>query len=318
MNKILETTKFVVDNSASVTINRENIAKFSKTFHHDNPRHWLNASPINYLHLNDEDMLTFLLVFDSTSFCYWGDPKWTVEYNGKKLDGSWAMIAAIMRAINEGKPILDAIYRANISKEEYKKILRGNVEIPLLEDRRRITKDIASLLLQQYGGDFGKMVKSAENDASKLLEIITSQFASFRDAATYKGKTIYFCKKVQLLIEDISQIFSRKEYGELKGHDEFTACADYKLPQSLRKLGILSYAKELEEKIDHLIQIPKGSPEEVEIRANTIWAVEFIKEELRKAGKKISSMNIGDHLWLMGQNKSPDDKPYHHTLTTAY
>ena len=41
-------------------------------------------------------------------------------------------------------------------------------------------------------------------------------------------------------------------YGALTGMDQFTACADYKLPQALRKLGIISYAHELEEKIDGL------------------------------------------------------------------
>ena len=33
-------------------------------------------------------------------------------------------------------------------------------------------------------------------------------------------------------------------------------------------------------KIDNKIEIQKNSPEEIEIRANTIWAVQFIKEEV--------------------------------------
>jgi len=318
MNKVLETTKFVVDNSTSVKINQEKLAEFSKKFNHGNLPHWLSASPISYAHLSDEDKLNFLLVFNSTSFCYWGDPKWTIEYKGEKYDGSWAMVASIFRALDEGKPIFDAKYRATISRENYQEILRGNVQIPLFEERLKITRDVASLLLEKYSGDFGKMVKSAEGDASKLLMMITSQLPCFDDTESYKGQTIYFYKRAQLLIEDINSTFAGEGYGELRGLEEFTACADYKLPQSLRKLGIFSYSKDLEEKIDKLIQLPKGSPEEVEIRANTIWSVEMIKEELRKAGKNFSSMSINDHLWLMGQTKSPDDKPYHRTLTTAY
>lgn len=318
MNKILETTKFVVDHSASVAISREKIAEFTKDFRHGNLPHWLAASPINYAHLNDEDKLNFLLVFNSTSFCYWGDPKWTVEYKGEKYDGSWAMVAIIMRAIDEGKPILDSKYRASISREEYGQILRGNVEIPLFEERWKITKAVASALVEKYDGDFGTFVKSAQGDAHTLLAMITDQLAAFEDTETYQKKTIYFYKRAQLLIEDINQTFAGEGYGELSGLDDFTACADYKLPQSLRKLGIFSYVADLENKIDHLIQLPKGSPEEVEIRANTIWAVEMIKQELQKLGKQASSTGINDHLWLMGQKKNMDDKPYHRTLTTAY
>ena len=318
MNKILESTKFVVDNSESVKINHATLAEFAKNFNHGNLPHWLSASPINYSHLNDGDKLNFLLVFNSTSFCYWGDPKWTIEYKGEKYDGSWAMVASIMRAVDEGKPIFDVKYRVDISREEYQEILRGNVEIPLFEKRWGITRDIASLLVEKYEGDFGKLVKSAEGDAAKLLETITTQLPCFADTSIYKDRTIYFYKRAQLLIEDINQTFAGEGYGELRGLEEFTACADYKLPQSLRKLGIFSYTKDLEEKIDNLVQLPVGSPEEVEIRANTIWAVEFLKEELKKIGKNFSSASINDHLWLMGQTKSADDKPYHRTLTTAY
>ncbi len=88
MSKVLETTKFVVDHSTNVKINKEKIVEFSKDFHHGALPHWLNASPISYTHLNDTDKLDLLLVFNSTSFCYWGDPKWTIEYKGEKYDGS--------------------------------------------------------------------------------------------------------------------------------------------------------------------------------------------------------------------------------------
>lgn len=318
MSKILETTKFVTDNSVSVKINKEKISEFSRNFPHDNLSHWLSASPINYAHLSAADKLNLLLVFNSTSFCYWGDPKWTIEYRGEQYDGSWAMIACIMRAVDEKRPILDTQYRATMSKEDYRDVLRGNTEIPLFEKRWSITKDVASILLEKYDGNFGDLIQGTNGNATMLLKSLTTQFVSFEDVATYKNKQIYFYKRAQLLIEDINQVFGGEGYGDLTNLNEFTACADYKLPQALRKLGIISYAKDLEKKIDNLIQLPEGSPEEVEIRANTIWGVEMIKEELKKAGREVSSMNINDHLWLMGQVKNSHTKPYHRTLTTAY
>jgi len=56
-----------------------------------------------------------------------------------------------------------------------------------------------------------------------------------------------------------------------------TAFADYKLPQVLQHVGILQYSPSLEHKVDNGIFLEAGSPEELEIRENTIWAVELIK-----------------------------------------
>lgn len=318
MSRILDTTRFVYERSKNVRLNEDKIVEFCRIFQHGNLSHWLSGSPIAYSHLNDSDKLNLLLIFNSTSFCYWGNPKWTIEYKSGQYDGSWGMIATILRAIDDGLPILDVEYRSRISKEDYAKILRGNVEIPLFEERWKITGEIASIIMEKYDGNFAKLIQEAEKDGPKLLEIITTNFPSFDDVSDYERQKIYFYKRAQLLVEDIYQTFGGEGYGELNNLDEFTACADYKLPQSLRKLGIMTYVQELEEKIDSLTPIPHGSPEEVEIRANTIWAVELIKMELAKQGKKVTSFGINDHLWLMGQNKELNDKPYHRTITTAY
>ncbi len=150
------------------------------------------------------------------------------------------------------------------------------------------------------------------------MELILRHFPSFNDFSPYKGKTIYFQKRAQLLVADIYQMFQGKGYGNMKKLNKITACADYKLPMVLRNVGILEYSKELENKIDKKEEILKDSEEEVEIRANTIWANEFIKEELKKKIKKIDSIHVNDHLWLLGQIKYPKNKPYHLTRTTSY
>ncbi len=119
MNKILETTKYVVTMSEHVTINRERIAAFCKQFQRDNIRHWLTAAPFDFSPLSDKEKLHFLLVSNSISFCYWSypdKPKWTVEYRGKKYDGSWGMIIALRRAIENKTPVLDPHYLADIQR----------------------------------------------------------------------------------------------------------------------------------------------------------------------------------------------------------
>ena len=111
------------------------------------------------------------------------------------------------------------------------------------------------------------------------------------------------------LAADLGQMF-----GILSGLENLTACADYKLPQVLRRYGILSYSPDLAYKIDAQIPLRKGSQEEVEIRANTIWAVELMKKALKKRLPGVDSIHVNDHLWLLSQQKGF----YHLTRTTAY
>ena len=97
-----------------------------------------------------------------------------------------------------------------------------------------------------------------------------------------------------------------------------TAFADYKLPQVLRHVGILQYEQALEHKVDQAIFLEAGSPEEIEIRANTIWAVELIRQELTQMGKELRAFEIDWILWNLGQQKKKKKKPYHRTKTIFY
>jgi len=318
MIKILDTTKFVIENSDFVKINREKITEFSKGFDHGKAKHWLSAAPFNFSHFTNEEKLHFLFIFNALSFSYWGKPKWTIEYKGENYDGSWGMIISLGRGIEEGAALLDFNYCSKIPKEEFIHILRGNTEIPFLEKRWKILQEIGTTIFTKYNGKASNFIAEARGDALKLLELIVKNLPSFRDTSQYNGKEIYFYKRAQLLVGDIYQIFDGQSFGALANIDKITACADYKLPQILRKLGILEYVTTLAEKVDSEIEISDNSPEEIEIRANTIWAVEFIKEEVKKRSPQIMSFEINDHLWLATQEKFDGDKPYHRTRTTAY
>ena len=95
------------------------------------------------------------------------------------------------------------------------------------------------------------------------------------------------------------------------------AVADYKLPQLLRHVGVLRYAGSLAEKVDSLIELAPGSAEEVEIRANTIWAAELVRQHLARLGVDAASHQIDLLLWL--KSKSTDAmKPHHRTRTIYY
>ena len=318
MNNILESTRFVVDNSEYVKINPKKIDDFCKYFTQKHIKHWFIEAPFDIRKLNPKDRLHFLLVFDSMSFSYWSEPKWTITYKSKELNGAYGMIACIGRAIENKIPILDAKYMSTISESDFAKILEGNIQIPLFQERLKILRDVGSILIKKFDGDFTNVIKKTNGDSQKLLELIFENFPSFEDTAVYKRKKVYFYKRAQLLVSDIYQAFSEQEYGRLKNIDQLTACADYKLPLVLRRLGIFEYSDYLANKIDNKILIEKNSLEEIEIRANTIWAVELLKQKIKAKIPNVDSIHINDHIRMLGQKKLKNDKPYHLTRTTAY
>lgn len=318
-NPVLETTKIVVKNSKQVHINFQALDKFCENFKEENIAHWWEVAPFDISNLSDDKKLMFLLVVNSISFSYFGNPKWTVIYHNKEISsGAFGLIVSIGRAYEKGIPILDANFLSNISREDLRDILKANVEIPLFEERRKILRELGLTIVSKFNGNFSNLIKMANNDSLILVKLLIRYFPYLKDTADYHGKKIYFNKRAQLLVSDIYQIFKGKNYGKLKNIEFLTACADYKLPQVLRKIGILEYSKRLQEKIDNKRIILKNSEEEVEIRANVIWAVEFIKERLKKKFPNILSIYINDFLWLFGVNIPPSDKPYHLTRTISY
>lgn len=318
MNQVLATTQNVLDQAKLVRINQQKVQEFAQNFQHSKMHHWMNVAPFDFSGLIVEEQLHFIFLYNALSFSYWGEPKWTIEQEGKSWDGAWGMIIALGRGIQEGVPLLDFKSTLSITRQDFAQVLRGNIEIPLFEERYTILQQIGQVITEKFEGKVGQLVKQAEGDALKLLDLIVSHFPSFQDTSVYNGTEICFYKRAQLLTADISQFFTGTEFGDLGQMGELTACADYKLPQILRKQGVLEYTDELAQRTDQKVEIPHGSAEEVEIRAHTIWAVELITREIRKAAPHIIPIEVSDHLWLATQRKYPDDKPYHRTRITAY
>lgn len=318
MHKILNSLEPVVSQSQYVKINQTKIADFCSNFDSHKIDFWLNESPYDYYRLADQARLNFIFIFDSINFCYWGNPKWTIEYQAKKYDGAWGMIAALGKAIDHHLPILDAQYLSILSRQDLSEILEGNTEIPLFDQRLDILRENGKILLAKYDGQFLNVLKQAQGDALSLLDIMTTDFPSYDDSVYYLGQQVFFHKRAQLAICDIYRTYHGQGLGNFSNIDQLTAFADYKIPQSLRKLGILEYNAELATQVDTRTEIPKDSQAEIEIRANALWAVDLIKQNLKTKNPNINAMDIDSYLWLLGQDKSPQDKPYHLTRTIYY
>lgn len=263
----------------------------------------------------------WIFVLDTVNHCFWpevGSPLWEIHYENKVLSGYWGLAASLKRAMEEGTPIHQAETLAALKRHTLADIFRGSGEIPLFDERLENLRQVGQVLLDRFQGSFIHVLEEAKGSAIELVFLVTGDFPSFNDIATYHGDTVYFFKRAQLLAHDLYCTFSEESWGRFSDLDQLTAFADYKLPQVLRQLGIIRYESELAARVHRLEHIPSGSPEEVEIRAATIWAVELLRQELSHHGQKVTAAQLDNWLWHLGQNDSYRSLPYHRTRSIFY
>lgn len=317
VNPVLSACRWVAFQAEHVAISTEAIKEVAHRWAAEgfsppqwDPRFHFRGSPVH--------TAQFMFVVDTLNFCFWGDPKWRIAYRGHSLDGYWALAASLSRAIEGGLPILDACFLADISEVTVEWIFRGEGTLPLVAQRAANLREAGRWLLRRYEGWFHNFVEDASRDAVQLALRLGEELASFQDVAVYKGMKVPLLKRAQLCAADLHGIFGGKLYGQLTSLDDLTAFADYKLPQMLRALGILRYRRPLAELVDNLVPLAAGSPEEVEIRACTVWAVELLRQELASLGLRVTAVDIDYHLWYLSQSKERQSLPYHRTLTIFY
>ena len=309
LDEIIESCKYVSNNSKSVKINKTRLEEFVEKIEKVETKHWLSFSPYNLLDLPVETIIKFLVIYEAIDFSFWGNPKWTIATDDGKEDGSIALLYAILNDV-KNRNTTDF---SDITREEFGKILKGNVEIPLFEERYNIIKNVSKIANQKMNGNFYEFIKNTTID-TKLFEIIVKYFSNFKDERIYNNKKIYFYKLAQLLTSDILHIRKLKENIKVD-YSHLVGCSDYKIPQVMRGLGILEYSDNLASIIDSQKEIEVNSEYEVEIRANTLVVIDLIKEKLEN---KVCAIDINDYIWSYGKNKNIELKPYHLTRNTNY
>jgi hypothetical protein len=266
---------------------------------------------------DDEQTLAYVLVLDTINFSFWGDPKWRWERGGQVLDGYWALAAALTAEAEANPAFLQAGNLAVLDAATLSRVLDGTPAIPLLAERAANLRELGRWIAGRFAGRFGPVLEAAGHDAPSLVRLVVEELDSFRDEALYKGRVIPFYKRAQILAGDVYGAFAGQGWGRLARLEALTAFADYKLPQILRHHRILRYSPGLAAAVDGLVPLPPGSAQEVEIRANTIQAVEEMRRELQQLGQEVTSYQVDWLLWLASQD-SGQMRPYHRTRTIYY
>jgi hypothetical protein len=320
MSEVLDSCKEVAEKSRLVQIRSDAICRFSVHFIE-------NALAVpawdRYCHFFEggEQTVTYLLVLDSLNFCFWplpGEKRWEIEFGPQTLSGYYALAVALKKAMASEFPITDPAFLSRLSLNDMNRMLGGRGNLQLIEERQKILHEVGHVLLHEYKGKAAKLVESARHSARELTLLLADKFRSFRDVALYEGIQVAFYKRAQILVSDLYGAFQGEDWGHFFDMGHLTTFADYKLPQVLRHLGIISYAEELQKRVDQRLTIEAGSREEIEIRANTVLAVELIRQELERLGKTLRSFEIDWVLWSLGQRPEYKQTPYHRTVTIYY
>jgi hypothetical protein len=264
----------------------------------------------NIHHFNDGSPRTaqYLLVLDALNFCFWPEPAW--DYNRLALSLKQTML-------NEPERFT-ANALARVTPADVRIMLGNSDDIPLLEQRAMLLREIGTVLAGRWQGEAAHLIQAAGGSGAALVALITAEFPGFRDHAIYKGFPVYFYKRAQIAVGDLWGSFGGQGLGQFHDLHRLTMFADYRVPQILRAEGVLVYAPEVASIIDSQTELPAGSEAEIEIRGMTIYAVEQLRVELQKQGITQSSVELDWLLWNIGEAKQHIIAPHHNTLTIYY
>ena len=301
LDNILESCYYVVNNSKHVIIDYKKLDTFIESMNLEQIKHWLSNNPYNLFSLDIVSIINLMLLFDSIDYCFWGNPKWCIDTELGKKDGSDALLYVMIKYVKESKNI----DFTKVTFEQFKILLNGNVNIPLHEERYQTLVEISGIVNKKMNGNFFEYINDIKDD-TELFDIIINTFPSFKDEREYNGRTIYFYKLAQLLTSDILHLREMIE-KEKVDYSHLIGCADYKIPQTMRALEILIYDEELSQIVDNRIEINVSSEFEVELRASMIVVIDYIKSKL----KSINAIDINDYFFTASKKVKEKTRPYH-------
>lgn len=265
------------------------------------------------------EVARWTLLIDSLNFCFWspeGCP-WSVEYGGQRWQRYFALVAALRRAVARDAGWLKAERWASATGTDCEAVFAGNGRIPLLQRRVGILNETGRILLDRFAGEAIRLVEDAKSDAVRIAAAVCGSFPSFRDIHSYKGRQIPILKRAQIFASDVAAAFEEIGAAPITNLEGLTAFADYRLPQALRHLGMMTLSNELESRIESELLIEPGSAEELELRAGAIGAVDLITQALRRKRRTDApSWLVDEYLWNYSHH--PEVMVRHHRTLTWY
>ena len=267
-----------------------------------------------------EEKIALLLIFNSINFSFWpdhGQNRWTVQdQNGKTLDGSTAASWCLETAAKTGffDP-LNFTFFEHISEEDLAAIFHHEKvenEIPMLRERAVCLNELGQRLRIQNCGDIRSLLGSWNRNAVNAVQYLINSVPNFND--------VPFFKRAQLAVSMIHRVLLKERPHEaFEDIGALTAFADYRLPQVLRGMGVLVYWEGFADVVDREMEIAPGTLMEFCIRGATVWAAEYLRQELENRWElPVTAAQVDTFLWYKARELKDSLGPHHRTRTTAY
>jgi hypothetical protein len=173
----------------------------------------------------------------------------------------------------------------------------------------RALRELGERITVEYFGRFLGLVRSAEGSAERLAETLAT-WATWHDVSGYDGLRVPFFKRAQIAAGDLALA----GVAPAEDLDRLTLFADNLVPHVLRLDGVLEFDDRLVRRIEDGLLLEHGSPEEVEIRACALHAVEL----LVAAHGDTTAAVVDNVLWNRGALPRYKARPRHRARTTAY
>jgi hypothetical protein len=170
-------------------------------------------------------------------------------------------------------------------------------------------RDLGAHVSAAYGGRFTAPIDAAGGSALGLATELGT-WDSFADTSVYEELTLPFLKRAQIAAADLA----RAGVARFDDLGKLTMFADNLVPHVLRLDGVLSFDDDLVARIEREELIEHDAPEEIEIRACALHAVELIVAE--RPGT--CAAEVDQLLWTRGGEPHYKARPRHRSRCTAY
>jgi hypothetical protein len=261
-------------------------------------------SAIDLVEADGEARAAFVLCLDAINF---GSGWWPTIRKRPGRSGYFTIAAGLTERFRESGPWSAAELTA-IDAAEIATVLGQDPDHPLMADFAAALRDVGEHVEREHGGRFEAVIEAAHGSALALADLLAG-WRAFADVAIYDGRSVPFFKRAQIAAADVA----RAGLAELRDRDRLTAFADNLVPQVLRLDGVLHLDPELERRIEAGELLEHGSPEEVELRACAVHAVELLA-----AATPLSPAEIDAILWNRGATERYKSLPRPRSRNTAY
>ncbi len=305
---ILKNIDYVVKNSEHVKINEQKIDDLLTCLSYEKVTNWFNYFKDKF---SKEETTLLLFLSNSINFCFWNNHNYKEEYEGISYQSSEAVFVSLIKYFVNNKDKIKISYLKDMTLEEFKNIF--NDELFLINERYESFMKTVFVIYKKNNSFYEELFSC--DDTKKLLRYIVNEFDNFNDIGVYKKKEVEFHKRAIVLVKDLffNVLIIR---NNLKNIDSLPGCADYNIPRFLYDIGILEYSNDLVTKIKENTQLLHNSDEEIEIRANMIYAIKLICDKLKENNENINMICLDNILWnLSRKNKNSNN---HKTISIFY